>query len=394
VWVPGYTWAPAWVSWRYGDGYVGWAPLPPDSLAGIDYSGDGYDADYGYHIGGDADEFYGIGAGLYIFLPIGCVCYHDYHHWYHNRCDNFALINHTTNVTNINVTRAGSAAGHAYSHVTAGGPQVAQIDAASGTPVPRARLVRSNTPGASRLDGNTLSVYAPHIHAAGGEAHPTQVASNLGVATINRGTDITHPPTVNAHLAPAPATDAQVAAANDAIGRAPASAKVMTDASSVRPVFSGPLSAMKPVVGPATTAASRTYNFTPGTVYNNPGAHSVYGPVHMPSAAPGAGETPSERAAHEAQASPRVFNPTPSYTPNYSPSGGGSPGVSHTYTHATPAPSYAPSAPPASRGPATSSGGGGYSGGNRGGSGGGGGGSGGGNPGGSGGGNNGSSRSH
>ncbi|HKO21369.1 MAG TPA: DUF6600 domain-containing protein [Candidatus Eisenbacteria bacterium] len=29
-WVPGDTWAPAWVSWRYGDGYVGWAPLPPE----------------------------------------------------------------------------------------------------------------------------------------------------------------------------------------------------------------------------------------------------------------------------------------------------------------------------------------------------------------------------
>ena len=39
VWVPGYTWAPAWVSWRYGDGYAGWAPLPPDSFAGIDYFG-------------------------------------------------------------------------------------------------------------------------------------------------------------------------------------------------------------------------------------------------------------------------------------------------------------------------------------------------------------------
>ncbi len=30
VWVPGDVWAPAWVSWRYGDGWVGWAPLPPD----------------------------------------------------------------------------------------------------------------------------------------------------------------------------------------------------------------------------------------------------------------------------------------------------------------------------------------------------------------------------
>lgn len=29
VWVPGRTWAPAYVAWRYGNGYIGWAPLPP-----------------------------------------------------------------------------------------------------------------------------------------------------------------------------------------------------------------------------------------------------------------------------------------------------------------------------------------------------------------------------
>lgn len=31
-WIPGDEWAPAWVNWRYGDDYVGWAPLPPDEL--------------------------------------------------------------------------------------------------------------------------------------------------------------------------------------------------------------------------------------------------------------------------------------------------------------------------------------------------------------------------
>jgi len=31
-WVPGDEWAPAWVNWRYGDQYAGWAPLPPDEL--------------------------------------------------------------------------------------------------------------------------------------------------------------------------------------------------------------------------------------------------------------------------------------------------------------------------------------------------------------------------
>ena len=29
TWLPGGVWAPAWVAWRCGDGYVGWAPLPP-----------------------------------------------------------------------------------------------------------------------------------------------------------------------------------------------------------------------------------------------------------------------------------------------------------------------------------------------------------------------------
>jgi len=30
VWVPDVVWAPAWVAWREGDGYIGWAPLSPE----------------------------------------------------------------------------------------------------------------------------------------------------------------------------------------------------------------------------------------------------------------------------------------------------------------------------------------------------------------------------
>lgn len=29
VWIPGREWAPAWVAWQYGSGWVGWVPLPP-----------------------------------------------------------------------------------------------------------------------------------------------------------------------------------------------------------------------------------------------------------------------------------------------------------------------------------------------------------------------------
>jgi hypothetical protein len=44
VWVPGDDWAPAWVSWRQNDDYLGWAPLPPETL---------YDEVYDYDPGID-----------------------------------------------------------------------------------------------------------------------------------------------------------------------------------------------------------------------------------------------------------------------------------------------------------------------------------------------------
>lgn len=42
VWVPGTEWAPAWVTWRRGSDFVGWAPLPPEarySNLSIDFGG-------------------------------------------------------------------------------------------------------------------------------------------------------------------------------------------------------------------------------------------------------------------------------------------------------------------------------------------------------------------
>jgi hypothetical protein len=31
-WMPGTVWGPAWVNWRWGGGYVGWAPMPPHGV--------------------------------------------------------------------------------------------------------------------------------------------------------------------------------------------------------------------------------------------------------------------------------------------------------------------------------------------------------------------------
>ena len=42
VWVPGYVWAPAWVVFRRGPSYVGWAPVPPSYSVGTSLARDAY----------------------------------------------------------------------------------------------------------------------------------------------------------------------------------------------------------------------------------------------------------------------------------------------------------------------------------------------------------------
>ncbi len=268
-WVPGYTWAPAWVAWRYGDGYAGWAPLPPDSFVGVDYSDGDTSLEVGFHIGGDCDAFYGIGAGWYTFLPVTCLGYPHYYGYYRNRGDNFAIINHTTNVTNINVNRGGAAANSArgFRRVTTGGPMLAQVNAASASPVQRLNLVRASQPGGGgTVTGNSLSLFAPRVN-AGGIAQPQRLAGTIGKASINRGADVMRPLSVNTQLGGTAATEAQVQQARIAADHAPAGAKVMTDETIVRPILQTPLSTMHPVA----REVSRQQTFTtPQNQHVNP----------------------------------------------------------------------------------------------------------------------------
>ena len=303
-WVPGYTWAPAWVSWRYGDGYCGWAPLPPDSFVGIDYSDDGFAIGIGFHIGGDCDGFYGIGAGCYHFLPVNCLGYRSYHGYYRNRHDNFALINHTTNVTNINVTRNGAVAGAGrFHHVTTGGPMLAEVNAVSTTPVQRVTLTHTHQPGGGgTLTGNSLALYAPHMN-PGRTGQPSRVTGSIGQMKINRGTNVLHPLAVNAHLAPTPATEAQVQQARVAQDHAPASAKVVTDSAAVKPVLQAPLISLKPVTREVTP--SRTFNLPPNTVSPTERVPSTSGSTPVPRVYP--------QTSEAGRAQPPVYNPAPVY---------------------------------------------------------------------------------
>src|SRR5271155_2436616 len=129
VWVPGYRWAPAWVSWRYGGGYAGWAPLPPESFVGAEYGDGGVNVNLGFHFGNDVDVNFNIGPGCYNFVQVGDMGEPNYRGHYLDHSRNYTVINNTTNITNINVTNnyGTAGAGTSFRGVSTGGPAIDEV---------------------------------------------------------------------------------------------------------------------------------------------------------------------------------------------------------------------------------------------------------------------------
>ena len=73
VWKPGYHWGPAWVSWRQaeGEGYCGWAPLPPGAVfePGVGLMWDGRPA---------VDVDFGLAPDMFVFVPFDRFWEHSY----------------------------------------------------------------------------------------------------------------------------------------------------------------------------------------------------------------------------------------------------------------------------------------------------------------------------
>ena len=92
-WVPGYEWGPAWVSWRTGGDYIGWAPLPPAGGGEIVYES--------RPIGGHVDVEFGIGPAYYNFIDIRFIGEPVLIGHYYPYSQNVVYINNTVNVTNI-----------------------------------------------------------------------------------------------------------------------------------------------------------------------------------------------------------------------------------------------------------------------------------------------------
>ena len=172
VWVPGDDWAPAWVSWRQNDDYLGWAPLPPETL---------YDEVYDYDPG--IDLAYDVSPEYYNFVPVD--------HFYepvHSHC-----VPRTTVVTIIISTRNVTRFSMRENHVHCGGPDFSWVNRHARRPARRCQIdmgmghdhfARRHH---HRLHEDRLHVFAPRVDAPWNAAVcPGRVARNLGRVEIVR----------------------------------------------------------------------------------------------------------------------------------------------------------------------------------------------------------------
>src|SRR6266699_3585485 len=173
VWVPGNQWAPAWVSWRKGNDYVGWAPLPPEAR---------FDQHTGIH--NWSDNYYDIGPDQYCFVATREFGAQRAESTILPPERNVAIVNQTTNVTNIT-----------YNNTTIvnEGPNYDEVRAKSREPMRRFRLERNASVDVNveaprpLVQGETVIVAAPVISAPQASERPRAVKQNITQVTVDLG---------------------------------------------------------------------------------------------------------------------------------------------------------------------------------------------------------------
>jgi hypothetical protein len=345
AWVPGYRWAPAWVSWRFGGGYCGWAPLPPDTLFGAEYGQPGFNAWAVFHFGGDVDASFNIGPGCYNFVQVGDMGDPNYRGHYLNRSNNYVIINHTTNVTNININRNGGATNN-FRGVAVGGPPINEVNAHARQHIPTVQLTAMNQPGPSRLQGNSLAVYAPAVNPATlRQARPARVSQTIDHPAFNRGDSITKPLAVTASVKPPAPTAGEIQAAQTARLHAPASARIATEKTTVKTPLNKPLTSLQPVA-----QVHQTTNATPSGVNSFNGATSVNPNTQHPTgSSPFTGESVKPAVTQPSEVKPTTtYHPQTEVKPSetYHPSSTPPTTTYHPQTEVKPSETYHPSSTP------------------------------------------------
>ena len=157
VWVPDTVWGPAWVDWRYGDGWIGWAPLPPVALwqPGIGFSITIVDIERHIH------------PTSWVFVQE-----RNFRHEHMNRyvelpARNVTIFQRTRNVTRYRIE---------HDRIVDHSLDVDQIEKGTGQRIQRYRVREVNSPAEHGLAprGNEIDVFRPRVVQAAPGARPPQ----------------------------------------------------------------------------------------------------------------------------------------------------------------------------------------------------------------------------
>jgi hypothetical protein len=133
LWVPGSNWGPSWVTWRYNDGYYGWAPLGPDYEVTVNMSN------------------YSCPNDWWTFIPSQYIYSGSYYRYWSGPRSNSTLIPRTTIINNVYVNNN-------TQYVS--GPHLHQVQQVSKQPVQIYKITNSTSLN-TRVRNNNVKMYRP-----------------------------------------------------------------------------------------------------------------------------------------------------------------------------------------------------------------------------------------
>lgn len=147
VWIPGEEWGPAWVSWRSGGGYYGWAPMGPGVSLSVSFGS------------------YYCPDNWWVFVGPQYLYRHDFHRYWRGAGYNTTIIHNTYFINNNYHNR------YVY------GPRPDEIQRVTHQRVNVYNVNTGHRPGPAQLRGNSLNIFRPQVRSAtsnGGRPAPAR----------------------------------------------------------------------------------------------------------------------------------------------------------------------------------------------------------------------------
>jgi hypothetical protein len=151
MWVPDTQWAPAWVMWRSGGDYYGWAPLEPGVRVNVVFGGS-----------------YQLPNDRWIFVRNRDINRINVSHYTVNYSDNTNIIINTTVIKNSHGIE---------DRMYTTGPDRSDVQRATGKPVKQLAIRQHNKPGQD-LNSRGLTIYKPNVQRdeeSGKKSEPSRV---------------------------------------------------------------------------------------------------------------------------------------------------------------------------------------------------------------------------